>query len=97
LEKADSLEQTEQGALAALSARLRLAELSIALGASFEDRRYDASTQRHDRRVTADASLHYDLGSSLALVAGYAFTRNRSKNPYDYVRHLGHGGVEASW
>ncbi|MEE8409309.1 MAG: hypothetical protein V3T05_06875 [Myxococcota bacterium] len=99
-ELADGENQYERGPVARLTLRWRRRDLSARLVAAYMLRDYvkrASDDERTDHRITPQASLYYALTPWFGLRLAYAMTRNTSQDDFDYVRHLGKLGVEASW
>lgn len=99
-ELADGANQYERGPLARLTLHWRWHDVTTRLVAAYMMRDYvhpDATVDRTDQRITPHLSVGYAITDWFGVRASYAMTRNISQDEFDYIRHLGKLGVEASW
>jgi hypothetical protein len=99
-ELTDGDDMKEGGPEARVALRWRWRQLGVRLLLNYVMRDYGeraAAIERTDQRITPQLDVRYGFTDWLAVRAGYALTRNLSQDAYDYTRHLGQLGVEATW
>ncbi len=74
----------------------------IGVGGAYQMRGYVAKKlERTDHRVSGYTRLTAPVTDVLGITGGYTLTKNFSKNKtdqsYDYIRHMGQIGVEIKW